>query len=81
MKPNNIKTVLCWALFVITIGFLFFVWVPMMQRDNNIDAQKVLRDSQAALDDVRAKLHNIQLQNPDATTLSESSEAVLLETK
>lgn len=47
---------LWWTLFVIAIGWLVVVWTPMMQRDNEIDAQKVLRDSHSKIDEVRSIL-------------------------
>jgi uncharacterized membrane-anchored protein YhcB (DUF1043 family) len=80
LKPNNSKSLLSWALVAIIIGYLFFVWVPK-QRNKNIDAQKVLRDAQTALDNVRVKLDAIQSQNLDATTKSKSAENTPIETK
>ena len=68
MKRNFAKPMLCWTLFVIAIGWLFFAWIPMMRRDNEIDPQKVLQDSQAKIDEVRSKLHNLQTEDADAST-------------
>ncbi len=44
----------------------------MMRRDNDIDPQKVLQDSQAMIDAVRSKLHDLQMQNANASTRGES---------
>lgn len=50
---------------MIVIGWLFFAWIPMMRRDNDVDPQKVLQESQAKTDEVRSKLHDIQMQDAD----------------
>ncbi len=76
MQKNG-KPMLWWTLFLIAIGWLLFAWVPMIQRDNNIDAQKVMQDSQAKMDDVRSKLHDLQVQDTDAPTRRESPSAPL----
>jgi len=63
---------LWWTLFVIAVGWLYFAWIPMMQRDNDIDPQEVLQDSQAKIDEVRTKLRDLQMQEADASTRGES---------
>ena len=65
MKQKFAKPILWWTLFVIAIGWLFFVWIPMMRRENDIDPQKVLQESQAKTDEVRSKLRAIQMQDAD----------------
>jgi hypothetical protein len=74
LKQNFAKPILCWTLFVIAIGWLFFAWIPMMRPDNHIDPQKVLQDSQAKIDEVRSKLHDLQMQEDNASTWSESQD-------
>lgn len=44
----------------------------MMRRDNDIDPQKVLQDSRSKIDEVRSKLHDLQMQDADASTRRES---------
>ena len=63
------------------VGWLFLVWVPMMQRDNEFDRQKAIRDSQAKLDEVRSKLHELQMRNSDGTIPRESSNIESPDTK
>jgi hypothetical protein len=46
----------------------------MMQRDNQIDPQQVIRDSQATIDSVRTELQRIQKRNSDHATPKESSD-------
>lgn len=67
---------LWWTLFVIAIGWLYIAWIPMMQRDNNIDPQEVLQDSQVKIDEVRTKLRDLQMQEADASTNSEFLDAL-----
>ncbi len=74
MKQKFAKPMLWWTFFVIAIGWLFFAWTPMMRRDNDIDTQKVLQDSQAKIDEVRSKLHDLQMQDADASPSGESLE-------
>lgn len=66
---------------MIAIGWLFFAWIPMMRRDNEIDAQKVLRDSHAKIDEVRSILNDLQMRNPDALNPGESLDNLPRETK
>ena len=58
---------------MIAIGWLYFAWIPMMQRDNDIgiDPQEVLQDSHAKIDEVRTELRDLQMQEADASTSSE----------
>jgi hypothetical protein len=72
LKQNLVKPMLWWTLFVIAIGWLYFAWIPMMQHDNDIDPQEVLQDSQAKIGEVRTKLRDLQMQEADASTRSES---------
>ncbi len=74
MKQNVWKPILASTLFVVAVGWLYFVWVPMMQQDNQIDPEKVIRDSQAAIDSVRTELQEIQTGNSESTSSIESSE-------
>ncbi len=53
----------------------------MMRRDNEIDAQKVLRDSHAKIDEVRSILNDLQMRNPDALNPGESLDNLPRETK
>ena len=71
MKQNFSKPMLWWTLFAIAIGWLLLVWAPMVRRDNEIDPQKVLQDSQAKIDEARAKLHDLNMQT-DAVTKDKS---------
>jgi hypothetical protein len=81
LKQNFVKPMLWWTLFVIAIGWLYFAWIPMMRRDNDIDPQKVLQDSQAKIDEVRTKLHDLQMQEADASPMGESLETFLTDGK
>jgi hypothetical protein len=72
LKQNFAKSILWWTLFVVAIGWLFFAWIPMIRRDNAIDPQKVLQDSQAKIDEVRSKLYLLQVQDADASNSGES---------
>jgi hypothetical protein len=65
-----------WTLFIVAIGWLFFAWIPMMRRDNDIDPQKVLEDSQAKIDEVRSKLHDLQMQKTDTFNRGKSLDAL-----
>lgn len=53
----------------------------MMQRDNEIDARKVLRDSHSKIDEVRSILNDLQMRNPDALNPGESLDNLPRETK
>ena len=57
---------------MIAIGWLYFAWIPMMRRDNDIDPQNVLQESQAKIDAVRSKLQDLQMQNANASNKGES---------
>ena len=79
VKRNFAKQMVWWTLFVTAIGWLLLVWAPMMQRENDIDAHKVLQDSQAKIDEVRSKLHDLQTQDTDASSRGESLDTLPLD--
>lgn len=74
MKRNFWKPILTSTLFVVVLGWLFLVWVPMIQRDNQIDPQQVIRNSQATMDSVRSKLQQMPVRNTAQTIHKESSD-------
>lgn len=53
----------------------------MMRRDNDIEPQKVLQDSQAKIDEGRSKLHDLQMQEADASTSGESLDTLPVDAK
>lgn len=53
----------------------------MMQRDNDIDSQKVIRDSQATIDEVRSKLHVLQGQDAGTSQSGESLDTLPVDGK
>lgn len=57
---------------MIAIGWLFFAWAPMMRQDSDVDAQKVLQDSKAKIDEVRSKLRDLPMPDANASTRGES---------
>jgi cytoskeletal protein RodZ len=74
LKRNFWKPSLASILFAMAVGWLFLVWVPMIQRDNQIDPQKVIRDSQASIDSVRSELQEIPTLNSDKSIPRDSSD-------
>ena len=57
---------------MIAISWLLLVLAPMVKRDNENDPQKILQDSQAKIDEVRSRLHDLQEPNIGATNKGES---------
>ena len=74
MKQNVWKPILKSTILVVAVAWLYFVWIPMMQRDNQIDPKKVIRDSQANIDSVRSELQEIPTLNSDKNIPRDSSD-------
>jgi hypothetical protein len=63
------------------MGWLFFVWIPLMQRDNGIHSKKVLRDTKATIDAVRSELDEVQKTSSQQAIPSEPFEKASIESK
>ncbi len=63
MTASSVKTFILKLGFVALIGWLLFVWAPMVRRDNAVNVDKVLEESRATVGRVESELKRIGTEN------------------
>jgi F0F1-type ATP synthase membrane subunit b/b' len=66
MNAKSAKTVVFIALLMLLVVWLFIVWVPIMQKDNQAieDAEKVIKESRQTIEKVNSQMKRIEKDTP-----------------
>ncbi len=63
MTTIAVKKYISAIAFVVLLGWLLFVWAPMVRRDNAANVDKVLEESRATVGRVESELNRIDTEN------------------
>ena len=63
MTASAVKKCILTLAVVALLGWLYFVWAPMMDRDRDMNPDKVLEESRATIDRVESELKRIEIEN------------------
>ena len=63
MTASAVKKYIFTLAFVALLGWLYFVWAPMMNRDRDVNLDKVLEESRATIGRVESELKRIDTEH------------------